>query len=178
MRNMNSDFFNIETPMGLMEFQITTFGIKRARFLPGPTANNFHSPRKDPLCEKLSDQINGYFEKSRHKFELTLDFTDVPEFQMKVLLFTKEIRWGEVLSYQEVAWRIDRPNAVRAVANSLAHNPLLLLVPCHRVIGSDRKMHGFASPNGINTKVWLLQHEGHQFENEKIIFDMKQGKIL
>jgi len=79
-------------------------------------------------------------------------------FQESVWQALKTIPWGETLSYLELAKRIGRPRAVRAVANAVGANPLAIALPCHRVMGSDGSLTGFGG--GLEKKRWLLKHEG------------------
>lgn len=79
------------------------------------------------------------------------------DFQKTVWDRLREIPWGTTLTYGELARRVGNPKAVRAVARACGANPLLLLVPCHRVVGSDGALTGFAA--GIHRKKWLLERE-------------------
>ncbi len=92
-------------------------------------------------------------------------------FQRDVLQLTAEIPFGEVRTYGELAQQLGKLGASRAVGTALARNPMALVIPCHRVIGSDRKLHGFAAPNGIKTKAWLLELEGHEIKNDRVVGD-------
>ena len=82
------------------------------------------------------------------------------DFQIKVWKFLKKIKKGEVKTYKEVAIAINRPKAVRAVANACAKNPYAPKVPCHRVIRSDGALGGFSAPGGVKTKKKMLKGEG------------------
>jgi len=77
-----------------------------------------------------------------------------------VLQATREIPYGETRTYKEIAERIGRPRAARAVGRAEATNPMPLVLPCHRVIGMDGKLHGYGLAEGVKTKEWLLQMEG------------------
>src|SRR4029077_6124047 len=79
------------------------------------------------------------------------------EFQRRVWLELRRIPVGTVISYGELARRIGRPSAVRAVARANATNPVAIVVPCHRVIAADGSLHGYAG--GVDRKSWLLRHE-------------------
>ncbi len=78
-------------------------------------------------------------------------------FQRNVWKALLSIPWGESVSYTELARRVKRPQAVRAVANAVGKNPVAILIPCHRVIGSDGALTGYAY--GLKKKKWLLLHE-------------------
>ena len=81
-------------------------------------------------------------------------------FQQMVWRELLRIKKGQVISYKELAKRIGRPKAVRAVANAVGQNKLAPLVPCHRVIRSDGSIGGYSAPGGIETKIELLKSEG------------------
>ncbi len=70
------------------------------------------------------------------------------------------IPYGETRTYAEIAAQIGRPKAYRAVGRANATNPMPLVIPCHRVIGTDGKLHGYGGGNGLPTKEWLLKMEG------------------
>lgn len=91
---------------------------------------------------------------------LRLDFDGVPPFHRKVYELARRIGAGETLSYGELARRAGSPGAARAVGQAMAKNPVPLLVPCHRVLGSGGALHGFSAPGGVATKAQLLRAEG------------------
>ena len=82
------------------------------------------------------------------------------DFQVKVWKCLRKIKKGQVKTYKEVAMAINKPKAVRAVANACAHNPYSPIIPCHRVIRSDGTLGGFSGVGGIKTKKKLLKNEG------------------
>ena len=86
------------------------------------------------------------------------------DFQKKVWSEIKKIPKGEIITYKQLAIKIGRPNAYRAVANACAKNPLSISIPCHRVIRSDGKMGGYLGDKGTKRKKKLLEIEGVVFE--------------
>ena len=90
-----------------------------------------------------------------------VDAAQLPEFTRKVLGRCAGIRSGQVMTYSELASAAGRPKAARAVGQVMANNPFALLIPCHRVVGSDYSLHGFGG--GLDMKEWLLAQEGWQF---------------
>ncbi len=101
-------------------------------------------------------QIGEYFDGTRREFDLPLQLSGT-EFQVSVLEALREIPYGETVSYGEIARRIGRPRAVRAVGAANGRNPLPIVVPCHRVIGSTGDLTGFGG--GLDTKEALLRME-------------------
>ena len=101
-------------------------------------------------------QLREYFAGKRREFDLPLQLSGT-EFQVSVLKALQEIPYGETVSYGEIARRIGRPKAVRAVGAANGRNPLPIVVPCHRVIGSTGDLTGFGG--GLDTKEALLRLE-------------------
>ncbi len=109
-------------------------------------------------------QLTEYFAGERREFDLPLKLNGT-EFQMSVLQALQHIPYGETTSYAEIAERIGRPKAVRAVGAANGRNPIPIIVPCHRVIGSHGELTGFGG--GLDTKEALLRLEAEhsQFPN-------------
>lgn len=110
-----------------------------------------------PLLEKAEIQLSEYFRGERHNFDLPLASVGT-EFQKSVWDALTEIPFGATISYRQLAERIGRPTAFRAVAQAVGANPIAVVVPCHRVIGSDGSLTGFAG--GLEAKKILLTLEG------------------
>jgi len=115
--------------------------------------------REHPVLLETERQLNEYFAGKRKRFSLKFDFTGT-EFQKKVWQALVTIPFGETRSYGQIARQIGRPKAVRAVGAANGRNPVSIIVPCHRVIGSDGKLTGFAG--GLETKASLLRLESRQ----------------
>ncbi len=109
------------------------------------------------LIEKTFQQIEEYVSGTRNRFELDYQLIGT-EFQKEVWLQLLEIPYGKTLSYEGLAQKMDNPKAVRAVATANGANTLALLIPCHRVIGKNRKLVGYAG--GLSIKKKLLKIEG------------------
>ncbi|MDU7410981.1 MULTISPECIES: methylated-DNA--[protein]-cysteine S-methyltransferase [Anaerococcus] len=113
---------------------------------------------KTSQTDKVIKEINQYLSKYRKEFSIyNLVRLEGTRFQKEVWHELQNIPYGEAKSYKEIAKNIGNENAVRAVASAIGKNPLMIIIPCHRVIGSDGKMHGYAY--GINLKKYLLDLE-------------------
>jgi methylated-DNA-[protein]-cysteine S-methyltransferase len=120
-------------------------------------AEEFESDRDLPECmQECLRQLDEYFEGLRQKFSIPL-LLEGTDFQKAVWRQLQKIPFGRTASYGDVARAVGRPKAFRAVGNANNKNPIPLIIPCHRVIGSDGKLVGFGG--GIWRKEWLLNHE-------------------
>ena len=115
---------------------------------------------KDDLSQ-YQNELREYFSGIRKKFELPLDLTGRTIFQQKVLKACAKIPFGEVISYGDLAKKAGSPKASRAVGNTMAINPIPIVIPCHRVIASGNKMGGFSG--GIHKKEILHSLEKIDF---------------
>jgi methylated-DNA-[protein]-cysteine S-methyltransferase len=116
------------------------------------------------VLHEAVQQLDGYFAGTLRTFDLPLDPAGT-EFQVAVWRALAEVPYGETTSYGKQAANLGRPTAVRAVAAANGRNPLSIVLPCHRIVGADGSLTGFAA--GIPAKKWLLDHEsrhahGHQ----------------
>jgi len=109
-----------------------------------------------PLLKKAQKQITEYFAKKRTAFDLPLEPLGTA-FQKKTWKALRAIPFGETRSYADIAKKIGSPKACRAVGAANGKNPISIIVPCHRVIGSNGKLTGFAG--GLEAKSWLLDFE-------------------
>lgn len=109
-----------------------------------------------PFAE-LVEQLKQYFAGERSSFDVPICLTDGTPFQQQIWQQLTEIPHGSTVTYMHLAKSCDRPKAVRAVGAAVGRNPLSIVVPCHRVIGTNGKLTGFAG--GVQRKQWLLDHE-------------------
>jgi len=125
--------------------------------------------RDDVIFRAARDQLKAYFAGELRTFNLPLAPTGTA-FQRKVWQALRDIPYGQTESYGALAKRIDSPKASRAVGMANGHNPISIIVPCHRVIGANGNLTGYGG--GIERKRWLLEHEGWKREREvqKVLF--------
>ena len=112
--------------------------------------------RDDAVLPALREQLDAYWRHELTAFDVPLRAAGTP-FQQEVWAALRTIPYGTTWSYRELAEAIGRPAAVRAVGAANGRNPLWLVVPCHRVVGSDGTLVGYAG--GVDVKRWLLDHE-------------------
>ena len=113
---------------------------------------------QNPLFACLQKELDEYFSGTRTSFTLPVRLNGTP-FQNRVWTEMRKIPFGETVTYGALAAAVGMPGASRAVGGACNRNPLLLLVPCHRVVGADGRLTGFAC--GLDKKMILLRHEHH-----------------
>ncbi|MBK0404170.1 methylated-DNA--[protein]-cysteine S-methyltransferase [Adhaeribacter sp. BT258] len=145
----------LETPLGWLQISGTEEGITAVTFLDENPTVSF---AEIPAClQNCYHQLSEYFKGERRKFELLLVPTGT-DFQQKVWQHLNAIPFGKTRSYLEVALQLGEPTYTRAVGSANGKNPLAIVVPCHRVIGANGSLTGYAG--GLWRKKWLLQFEG------------------
>ncbi|MFA4903962.1 MAG: methylated-DNA--[protein]-cysteine S-methyltransferase [Desulfobaccales bacterium] len=151
-----------DTPVGPLRLSFTDQGLTALEFSGDDTAT---PPEQDsypshlkPLIDAAKRELTAYFEGAPADFsELALDPQGTP-FQRRVWQELRRIPRGQAISYKELAQRVGKPKASRAVGQANAQNPIALIIPCHRVIAADGTLGGYSS--GLERKRWLLKHEG------------------
>lgn len=126
--------------------------------MPIPSQPSLDLQEEPAAFADLRAQLAEYFTAQRTSFDLPLDLRGT-DFQIRVWKDLQNIPYGRLRTYGQVARDLDQPKATRAVGQAAGQNPLPLLVPCHRVVGKDGHLVGFAG--GITTKARLLRLEGH-----------------
>lgn len=116
--------------------------------------------KSDKETKSFKEAVDAYLLFGKSTFDLPVDWSIFSPFQAEILQIVYDIPFGAIRTYGEIANQIGNPNASRAVGRANATNPIPLVIPCHRVIGSNGKLHGYNAPGGIETKRWLLGHEG------------------
>jgi len=162
---MNETHFStvMPSPVGDLTIVATDRGL-RAILWPGDDdarvalPETTPDPRRDhPVLAATVAQLGEYFAGARTTFDLPLDLRGT-DFQVASWRALAEIPFGATTTYGDQARRLGRPAAARAVGAATGRNPVSIVLPCHRVVGSDGSLTGFAG--GLDTKAWLLGHEG------------------
>jgi len=151
----------IKTPLGIAKIVGDEYGISVISVSDEGTVSNIIPA----ILEESILQLNDYFEGKRTDFTFKLNPSGT-EFQQKVWKGLLEIPFGKTMSYLELSKKLGDVKAIRAVASANGKNPLWIVVPCHRVIGTDGSLTGYAG--GLWRKKWLLEHEN--LSNQQSLF--------
>lgn len=143
----------INSPLGITKIVGDENGIAVISIMS--EANEISSETPEALKEAVA-QLNDYFDGKRRDFTFKLNPSGT-EFQQKVWKSLLEIPYGKTMSYLDLSKKLGDVKAIRAVASANGRNPLWIVVPCHRVIGTDGSLTGYAG--GLWRKKWLLEHE-------------------
>ena len=150
MMNLYTAYYT--SPLGLLKLQCSDKHVKAILFEEEQTQKN----DEHKLLQQIAKQLDEYFDGKRKQFNHPLN-QDGTVFQMKVWDLLYLIPYGKTISYNHLAKQYGHLKAIRAVASANGKNNLSIIVPCHRVIGSDRSLTGYGG--GLWRKKWLLEHE-------------------
>ena len=114
----------------------------------------------DALLPGFCHQVRQYFDGQATRFDVEIDIGDMPPFRQMVLELCRKVPYGKTATYADLARAAGKPAAARAVGGVMAHNPLPLVIPCHRILRSDGSLGGYSSRGGLNEKTRLLRLEG------------------
>lgn len=149
-------FFEYEFPTGKLKIVENDGFISKI----APADDKICNKKETPLIKEAKKQLKEYFSGKRKKFNLPVKIEGT-DFQKAVYNCLLEIPYGETKSYKEIADIIGHKNAYRAVGSACNKNKILIVIPCHRVIASNKELTGFAL--GLNIKKQLLKLEGAEF---------------
>jgi methylated-DNA-[protein]-cysteine S-methyltransferase len=149
---MKPERFIMKSPVGNLAAIVSAHGLQELK----RTSEDLKPP-KTPFGRQVRDEIKDYFAKKLTKFDVKLDLQGT-DFQKNVWSQLRKIPYGSMVSYGHVAHRLGKPKAARAVGLANHHNPVSIIVPCHRVIGAKGQLTGYAG--GLDMKAYLLQLEG------------------
>ncbi|SDC42141.1 MULTISPECIES: methylated-DNA--[protein]-cysteine S-methyltransferase [unclassified Candidatus Frackibacter] len=141
-----------DSSIGLLEIQSAQGDIINLHFIE----ERRYQEKSEPILIEAKKQLNDYFKGERKEFDLSLRINGT-EFQNDVWNELIKIPYGKTLSYKDIAIAIGNKNACRAVGNANNRNNIAIIIPCHRVVGSNGKMGGYGA--GVWRKKWLLEHE-------------------
>lgn len=155
------------TPLGDFRLAASDLGLVAVEWADSqPELDAYLKKLKQPLepnqkkIAPYARELREYLQGKRPTFTIPIDWTAFTPFQREALQAVFRIPYGETRTYIDIAREIGRPHAYRAVGAANAMNPMPIIVPCHRVIGMDGKLHGYGGRGGLKTKEWLLKMEG------------------
>ncbi|MEY2792962.1 MAG: Methylated-DNA--[protein]-cysteine S-methyltransferase [Bacteroidota bacterium] len=151
---MQKIFF--QSPIGTIAVHYSIKGICYLQFVENESKNELEN--LDFLGFKIISELEKYFEDGTYQMDLPIDYAHGTDFQQKVWNALLNIPTGETKTYREIAEYIGQAQAAQAVGNANSQNDILLLLPCHRIIGSNDQLIGYRGE--IWRKKWLLEHEG------------------
>jgi methylated-DNA-[protein]-cysteine S-methyltransferase len=150
----------INSPIGPLRIGVGERGIVSLDFAAEATAPRATTspppPEAAEVLRRTREELGEYFGGVRTSFSVPVDLKGTP-FQMRVWAALRRIPYGTTLSYKEIAAAVGNARATRAVGGANHRNPISIIVPCHRVVGSDGQLTGYGG--GIGRKEWLLAHE-------------------
>ncbi len=146
---------HFSSPVGTLEITADNVCIRNVSFCQKEAQLQSHST----ILDECATQLDEYFNKQRTQFDLPLNPIGT-EFQKSVWGQLQNIPFGTTISYMDLAKRLGDPKVIRAAATANGKNPIAIIIPCHRVIGSDGSLTGYAG--GLRRKKWLLEHESFQ----------------
>lgn len=156
-----------QSPVGTLKIIGTETYISEVTFYDASTKRSTHNKNLPPMLINCIEQLIQYFNEERRIFELPLAQTGTP-FQQDIWNLLMQIPFGKTISYLDLAKKTGDAKATRAVANANGKNNIAIIVPCHRVIGSDRSLTGYAG--GLWRKQWLLEHEAKVAHGVQLLF--------
>jgi len=142
---------NLSTVLGAMEVKASSCGVKSIHFV-----DSIKTPRANAITDIAKQQLLEYFAKERTVFDLPME-VDGTDFQQSVWQALVRIPYGQTCTYGDIAKTINNPKGMRAVGLANGKNPLTIVVPCHRVVGANGKLTGYA--HGTERKAKLLAME-------------------
>ncbi len=146
-------YFYTESPIGIIEIEANDDGICQVNFVENKTFESAETP----ILRQCANELAEYFEGKRSHFEVKLAAKGT-DFQHTVWEKLSKVSFGTTQSYMDIALQLGDAKKVRAVGAANGKNPIAIIVPCHRVIGGNGNLIGYAG--GLWRKEWLLRHEG------------------
>ncbi len=162
-------YFDIfDSPVGEIIVVVDEFGLRHVDFqqCPRPLLIDPTWLRNANACREARQQLQGYFAKELRQFDLPLAPRGT-DFQQVVWRELANVGFGSLSTYGQMAKNLNRPTASRAIGMANGRNPLSIVLPCHRIVGANKKLTGYRG--GLDIKTFLLKHEGFEIENQTLM---------
>lgn len=156
---------SMESPIGRLTILADEQGLTEVRFMNNRSPLPPGSGQSNEWIAQAIEQLKAYFDSRLTSFELPLSLRGT-NFQRGVWAQLQKISYGSTASYGQIAAAIDKPKAARAVGMANNKNLIPIIIPCHRIIGSNGALTGFAG--GLDAKRWLLRHEGLCIDGHRV----------
>ncbi len=154
-----------QSPLGLLQISGTKQYISKVHFVEEQHA--MQPTQSNTMLQQCTEELGEYFNGQRLAFDIPL-YQQGTEFQTKVWNALLNINFGQTISYMTLAKRLGDPKCIRAAASTNGKNSIAIIVPCHRVIGSNQTLVGYAG--GLWRKQWLLEHENKIANGVRTLF--------
>lgn len=149
------------TPVGDLRIAVSDLGLVAVEWAHSqPDFDSYLLQSNADRVAPYANELREYLEGKRRAFTFLINWSIFRPFQREALQRVFNIPYGETRTYAEIAAEMNRPLAYRAVGRANATNPMPIVIPCHRLIGTDGKLHGYGGGEGLKTKEWLLKLEG------------------
>jgi methylated-DNA-[protein]-cysteine S-methyltransferase len=162
--NLNSAFYI--SPLGPVEITEAN-GLITSISFEDELDDQVQTSASNSILQNAIQQLDEYFQGNRTSFDLPIKANGT-DFQQKVWTELQHIPYGQTITYQHLALRLGNMKVIRAAASANGKNPLGIIIPCHRVVGVDGKLTGYAG--GLHRKQWLLAHEARISGNSSQLF--------
>ncbi|MEN5167669.1 MULTISPECIES: methylated-DNA--[protein]-cysteine S-methyltransferase [Achromobacter] len=156
-------YCDMATPLGELRLVASPKGLRGAWFTDQeglPSTEGWTLSQTDPILEQARRELDDWFAGKRRHFDVALDPVGTT-FQHKVWHALCDLGFGKLASYGDLARTVGRPKGAQAVGGAVGRNPIIIIIPCHRVIGADTSLTGFGG--GLPRKQALLAHEGNRY---------------
>ncbi len=172
LKNIESTSY-INSPLGVLKAFASNKGIVQLEFIDVESKKDLTEGLPNQHIELLASELKEYFDGTLRKFNTALNLQGT-EFQKSVWSSLLNIPYGKTRSYQEQSEKLNNPKGIRAIASANGSNKIAIVVPCHRVIGKDGSLTGYAG--GLHQKKWLLDHEAKN-SGQPILFPFSNGSM-
>ena len=156
-----------DSPVGVIKIGGTETCITELTFVDDSSQMAYGIPGVSDILHQCTEQLIEFFQGRRRSFNLPI-YQGGTEFQQQVWNTLMEIPYGKTISYKDLAKKLGNPKVVRAAASTNGKNKISIIVPCHRVIGTDKSLVGYSG--GMQRKKWLLQHEFRMVHGIQTLF--------
>jgi len=159
----NQAYLSLSSPIGRIGVWSSDKGVTKLEIGVGSKKDALPAGKATEIAKQAQKELAAYFDGTVTKFTVPVDLEGT-EFQKAVWAQIYKLGFGKFKSYGEIAKAMGKPQGSRAVGGAVGANPVPLIVGCHRVMGSSGTVTGYSGGKGVNTKLWLLEHEAIPYQ--------------